>query len=123
MRYLAVVVGQPKLRLLEHFGQVPEDMHVDNTTPEASVEALDEDVLHGPPGLDEVELDAFEFCPLCERQGDEFRAIVRADTERGIGGGGLPRLLIMSHLRVAALEKDLLANRFDRGDYLSDVGW
>jgi hypothetical protein len=43
-------------------------VHVEDTTPEAAVEALDDAVLHGPSRLDEVELDAFAFCPFRERQ-------------------------------------------------------
>jgi hypothetical protein len=77
VRYLAVVIGKPKLRLLAYFGQVPEDMHVEDAAPEAAIETLDEAVLHRSSGFDEVELDAFAFRPLGERQGDEFRAVVQ----------------------------------------------
>lgn len=78
VRYLAFVVGQPQLRLFAYFGQVPEDMHIEDASPEAAVEALYETTLHRPSGLDEVEPDAFAFCPFHERQHDKFRTIVQA---------------------------------------------
>lgn len=78
MRYLAVVVGQPWLCLLAYFGQVSEDMHVEDAAPEASVKALDEAVLHRPSGFDEVELDAFSFRSFRQRKSDEFRTVVQA---------------------------------------------
>jgi hypothetical protein len=76
---MLVVVDQPKLCLLAYFGQVPEDMRVEDAAPEASVEAFDETVLHRPSRLDEVELDAFVFCPFRESQSDEFRIIVPSE--------------------------------------------
>ena len=63
--------------MLAYFGQIPEDMHVEHASTKAAVEAFDEAVLHRSTGFDEVEPDAFAFCPLCERQGEKFRAVVQ----------------------------------------------
>jgi hypothetical protein len=41
VRDLAVVVGQPKLCLLAYFGQIPEDAHVKDATPDAAIKALE----------------------------------------------------------------------------------
>jgi hypothetical protein len=65
-------------------------MHVQHTTPEATVGALNESVLHWPPGLDEVHYDVFAFCPFSQGQCDELQPIVQAQLG-GITAIGLPR--------------------------------
>lgn len=48
MRNLVVVVGQPSLGVLAHFGEMAEDVHVEHAASEAAIEAFDKAVLHRP---------------------------------------------------------------------------
>jgi hypothetical protein len=66
MGNLVVVVSDPSLGLLSYFGEVAENIHVKHATPGATVEALNESVLHWPLGLDEVQDDAFAFLPFSQ---------------------------------------------------------
>jgi hypothetical protein len=81
MRNLTVVVGQPSLRVLAHFGEIAEDVHVEHAAPEAAIEAFDEAVLHRPAWLDEVQRDAFAFRPLGQRQRNKLRPVVQAQLD------------------------------------------
>ena len=73
---VVVVVGQPSLGLLANLGQGAEDAHVEHAAAVAAVESFNESVLHGTPGLDELQVDASCLIPIRKRLGDEFRAVV-----------------------------------------------
>ncbi len=76
VRDLLVVVGQPVFGLFADLAECAEDMHVQDTTPVAAVEAFYEAVLHRTARLDEVQGDALALGPLRQGQRDKFRPVV-----------------------------------------------
>lgn len=69
MRYLGVVIGQPLLRLFAYFGEIAEDVHIQNPTSEAAIETFDATVLHRPSWLNETQRRSFAppISPMTER--------------------------------------------------------
>lgn len=76
MRTLLVVGPNPVLGDMPDVVQVLEDVEVQDLFAVGAVEALDQRVLHGFAGLDELQVDLVVLRPLGQGQGDELRAVV-----------------------------------------------
>ncbi len=76
MRTFLVVGPDPVQGDVPDVVQVLEDVEVQDLLAVGAVEALDQRVLHGFAGLDELQVDLVVFRPLGQGQGDEFRAVV-----------------------------------------------
>src|SRR5262249_42749354 len=76
------VVTAPDFDLPSGVVERDELMHVQALVAQASVERLDESVLYGFAGPDEVELDAALIRPVLERSGGELRAVIDGDRAR-----------------------------------------
>lgn len=112
MRDLVVVVGNPSLCLLAHFGEIAEDVHVEHAAPEAAIESFDETVLHRPAWLDEVQRGAFAFRPLGQRQRyEKLRSVVQAQLG-GVAAPGGDAFQRASDARGRQVEIDLDRQRF-----------
>ena len=60
------------------FGEIPEDIHVQNLVPVSSIEALYVGVLGRRSRLDELQCYAVLFSPIRQGDGDELGAVIHA---------------------------------------------
>jgi len=79
VRPAVVVVVLPFLRFLTDLIERPEDIGIEEFTPEAAVQAFDTGVLRGFTGLDKRQHDLSVFAPRIEALADELRAVVYPD--------------------------------------------
>src|SRR5688572_20200325 len=82
MRPLLVELPTPRFDLLPCVRQVGEPVKVQALVAELAVEALDERVLHGLAGPDEVQLHSALIRPGVERLAGELRSVVADDQFR-----------------------------------------
>ena len=82
MRPHLVVVAPPGLDLLPRVGQIEEPVLVQTLVAELAVEALDETVLHGPSGGDEVQLHLILVSPLIHHLTGKLGPVVDHDRLR-----------------------------------------
>ena len=73
-----VVFRHPGFGQFSDFGEVPEDIHIQNLIPVSPIEALNIRVLSGCAGLDKLQLDTVLFSPICQGNRDEFWAVIHA---------------------------------------------
>jgi len=74
-----VVIVLPLLRFLPHLIERPEDVCVEEFTPEAAVQAFYIGVLRGFTGLDKRQRNLSVFAPGIKSVADELRAVVHPD--------------------------------------------
>jgi hypothetical protein len=79
MGSFGLIFVPPRLDALSSLDQALEVILVQALVPQFAVRALDEAVLDGPSGPNEVELDALPAGPLIQRQTHEFRAVVHQE--------------------------------------------
>src|SRR5687768_17178614 len=76
-----VVLFQPLLSLLSDFIQTLKHKHVEHRLAIATIEALDESILHGPAWFDELERHAVLLSPFRQRHRDQLWSIIQSQLE------------------------------------------
>lgn len=82
MRPLAVIFRQPALCNFPCFIQCSEQIKIQYFCPVCPVEPFDKGILRGLAGPDKFQHHTMLFCPLCQRQRDQFRAVVHPHLQR-----------------------------------------
>src|SRR5687768_2192826 len=76
-----VVLLEPLLSLLSDFLQTLKHKHIEHRFAIATIEALDETILHGPAWFDELERHTMLLSPFRQRHRDQLWSIVQSQLE------------------------------------------